>query len=1359
MKFSHLLFAAVLLFSASAAPAAQRTFDLRAPAFAPAPTAAEDGAGAKASGDGLLRAAEAPATDAGALAPGDVVTLLLFDGDQVDLVVEEASATTFSGSRAFLARTKGSALLDAVILVDADGLLHARIQGLGEGRVLRIFPRGGATAVEESEPAPVVEDGEPPVAEPAAAPTSAPDEDDGGAAPLVAPPQSENVVDVLVCFDRGAKAWAQNNGGTTNFAETAVQNMNLALSNSDLDGFFRYRLVGVGFVDERDTDVETALNHATIGNDGWSVVGPAADACGADVATVLIDTGLSSGETGIARALTAQTAQGGARFDAINACAIRAVAKGETMTHEVGHNLGCGHANTEGQPSPGPQGFPYSSGYHFVGTDGVKYHTIMGYDSIGGESYELANVFSSPELTRAGVAAGIADTNDNRRVLMQTWAWAAGWRATVVPLSYDVFFSPESGAFVEGTFSVTLTPGRAGLDIRYTLDGSVPTLSSDLYTGPIPLTRATTIRAAAVCGGVLGPVCSARYFVEDLAAGLDTPDVVWSTSSSRPWTFQTDTTWDGVDAVKSGACTSTSTSDPGLYATVSGPTVMRFRWCATMHNTSPYYCDGNPQDELAVFIDGTKVWSESATGVKAAWKQSQAEIPAGEHVVSFRYLHVASSTSSASVREYAVWVDDVLFGAASKPPALSPATTDAEATATTFAGTQTVTITAPGGAESMVFYTTDGSDPVENGALYDGAFEISASTRVRAVAVDPGCDASVETSGMYLERHRPVRPGEWTADSAGLPADAAADSSARLIVGLYSNAGTQPQCEPFRAIAEDPAFTAWCAANGVYLLVSDTTIHPDGAAAKTKIFDWYQTLNPNSTPPYGPALVAVKPDGRTVKATAGAMTSGAVFGTEIYQGTVDSLVACLASIIDETAPSPPTATPDGELVSGFPVSVRLAHPNSSGTIRYTLDGSAPTRSSTAYTGSAISVAQGKILTAAVFPAQASGLSSPVLRRNYRTVAGFFGIPEDAFDWSPDAGDYPWRIFPIATVPTLRSGNNGSETYGPTYNSVLRATARAAGTLTFRFGDVRNGYNTSVFTAPDGTRTTVRTSTTAATAWKSLSVAVKPGDVLTWSREVDYANKEYEAYEYGGAVGTIRCGAFLRDFVWTPADDPPPSVGWFDVKWSSQGWGSGFDWRTAAGEAAAGGTWSVPSGDASSLSGGLLALGVPDGGVLRFTAVSPSAGGGTVTVDGKLAPVVSTDLPDVPSGAFTGRNGSRSRARRPRPPPRSGARRSTSPRPRTGCATPSAARRCPRPDPNGSPSRPPRATSAASATPAAARSATSRRPAPAGSPFPRSPRPMTARFPSARTARTTRPSRSRSGTRSRMRGTPSTRPTR
>ncbi|MBQ3810485.1 MAG: chitobiase/beta-hexosaminidase C-terminal domain-containing protein, partial [Kiritimatiellae bacterium] len=1277
-------------------------------------------------GGGLLRATEAPAADAGALAPGDGVTLLLFDGEQVDLVVEEASATTFSGSRAFLARTKGSEFLDAVILADADGRLHARIQGFDEGRVLRVFPRDGATAVEESEPTPVVEDGERPVAEPEAAPAPTPEANDGGDAPLAAaPPQTDHVVDVFVGFDRGAKAWAQKNGGTTNFAETAVQNMNLALANSNLEDYFRYRLVGIGFVDERDTDVETALNHATHGNDGWSVVRPAAEACGADVVTVLIDTGIDSGVTGIAWGLRETTARAAAHFDAINACAIRAVAKGETMTHEVGHNLGCGHANTKGQSAPGPQSFPYSSGYHFTGTDGKRYHTIMGYNSVGGEQYELANVFSSPELTFAGKPAGTVASNDNRRVLTQTWEWAVGWRDAVVPISYDVFFTPGSGTSIDGSLDVTLAPGKSGLPIRYTLDGSAPTLSSALYSGPIRLTGTTTIRAATVLNGVLGPVCTARYHVPGLAEAVDTPDVVWSTSSSYPWTFQTETTWDGADAAKSGSCQSWYSTDKGLYATVTGPAAMTFRWCATMHNTEAYMQNGDPMDELVVFVDGERVWSDSGCGHPSEWKRSQAEIPEGTHEVSFRFQRIKSNDTPANVGgwEYAVWLDTVSFAEISRPPVLSPATTDAEATATTFVGAQTVSISASGGADTLVFYTTDGSDPAENGVLYGGPFEITDSTGVRAIAVEPGLDPSVETSGMYLERHRPILPGEWTADVDGLLADAAADSSARLILGLYSCAGTQPQCEPFRAVAEDPAFTSWCAANGVYLLVSDTTIHPDGAAARTLLFDWMKRLHPNSTPIYGPMLVAAHPDGTLYAADAAdtfALFAGGTFGTETYDGSVASLVACLASIIGEASLSPPTATPDAELVDGFPVSVRLSNPNASGTIRYTIDGSAPTRSSTVYNGSAIQIQNGQILSATVFPANASDLTSAILRKKYCNVAGFFGVPEDAFDWNRAAGDYPWRVFPVATVPTLRSGNNGSSEYGPIYQSVLRAVARSAGTLSFSFGDMNYVYNTSVFTAPDGTQTSVRSPNMNAIEWTSLSVDVQPGDVLLWTRDVENSYCEFEEYDLSS--GTVYCGAFLRNLVWTPAGGAPelgtvsvaatatgatvsvpvsalgegsssatvtvavdgvertqtldapgtatfvfsglepgtpytaavtavnsnggtataseafstealPFVGWFDVKWASDGYGTGTAWWNAAAERTSGGTWTVPAGDASSRSGSALELALPEGGDLRFTAVSPSAGGGYVTVDGTVSPVPTRALPDLPAGAF------------------------------------------------------------------------------------------------------------------------------
>ena len=60
---------------------------------------------------------------------------------------------------------------------------------------------------------------------------------------------------------------------------------------------------------------------------------------------------------------------------------------------------------------------------------------------------------------------------------------------------------------------------------------------------------------------------------------------------------------------------------------------------------------------------------------------------------------------------------------------------------------------------------------------------------------------------------------------------------------------------------------------------------------------------------------------------------------------------------------------------------------------------------------------------------------------------------------------------------------------------------------------------------------------------------------------------------------------------------------------------------------------MPSGDASSRSGSLLALGMPEGAELRFAASGPSAGGGFVTVNGTLSPVPTPELPDVPSGAF------------------------------------------------------------------------------------------------------------------------------
>ncbi|GAA1214680.1 chitobiase/beta-hexosaminidase C-terminal domain-containing protein [Kitasatospora nipponensis] len=89
-------------------------------------------------------------------------------------------------------------------------------------------------------------------------------------------------------------------------------------------------------------------------------------------------------------------------------------------------------------------------------------------------------------------------------------------------------FSPAGGSFPSAQ-SVTITDATAGSTIRYTLDGSLPTASSTLYTGPITVAASATVQAVGSAPGLTdSPVAAATFTIGGSTTGCptqsDTPD-------------------------------------------------------------------------------------------------------------------------------------------------------------------------------------------------------------------------------------------------------------------------------------------------------------------------------------------------------------------------------------------------------------------------------------------------------------------------------------------------------------------------------------------------------------------------------------------------------------------------------------------------------------------------------------------------------------------------------------------------------------------------------------------------------------------------------------------------------------------
>ena len=139
------------------------------------------------------------------------------------------------------------------------------------------------------------------------------------------------------------------------------------------------------------------------------------------------------------------------------------------------------------------------------------------------------------------------DPLDQPRYFQTQSPGASNGVSTITGVVADTKFSHKRG-FYTGAFSLSITCATPGVTIRYTTNGSAPTVSSGIvYSSPVPISKTATIRAAAYKTGLLASDVDAQtyIFLDDVIRQADgvAPGPGWPaprTGGGQVWDYGMD---------------------------------------------------------------------------------------------------------------------------------------------------------------------------------------------------------------------------------------------------------------------------------------------------------------------------------------------------------------------------------------------------------------------------------------------------------------------------------------------------------------------------------------------------------------------------------------------------------------------------------------------------------------------------------------------------------------------------------------------------------------------------------------------------------------------------------------------------
>jgi hypothetical protein len=314
---------------------------------------------------------------------------------------------------------------------------------------------------------------------------------------------------------------------------------------------------------------------------------------------------------------------------------------------------------------------------------------------------------------------------------------------------YQINVSQPLASLAPGSYSgpqtVALSSATTGAEIRYTLDGSLPTAGSQRYDGPITISRSTTLKAIGIKSQMLeSAALTANY---SIIGTVEPP-----TFALLPGTYTGDQTV-AISTVTPNATIhfttdgSTPSSSSPLYQSPISVAANTTIWAIAISNEF----SGSSASVGAYTIKVARPSTSIDSGVYAApqtIKLSSSTAGAAIHYTtdlseptlqSTRYENpfVVASTTFIKARAFKnglaesdlLFADYVITGKLPQPSfSLASGTYDGE---------QLLAIHRPQ-SQSVIRFTTDGSSPTAASAVYSAPIPIAQNTIVRAMVFADG---------------------------------------------------------------------------------------------------------------------------------------------------------------------------------------------------------------------------------------------------------------------------------------------------------------------------------------------------------------------------------------------------------------------------------------------------------------------------------------------------------------------------------------------------------------------------------------------------------------------------------------------